>query len=520
MQQFTVQQVFNRVRQAASLRRAGKAVMNLGMLALWAWLYHPVFQYLAVLFSREEFRTNQIVLAAVSCLLLYRAWRSRVRPRLDIGPHLFWPGLALALTGSLAYLAAERWLDINTLSAFLFGVASYGLLGLWLDPLRWRQGLPAMLLVVGVLPFGEHMETFAGYPLRKFTAVLVRGWLGSLGFSTVGVDTILVFESGISQVDIPCSGVKSLWTGALFLLAATWIENRRLGLRWLITAGAMAALLFSSNLLRVALLALTGPALGWTLLARMIHLPLGVLGFTGSCAAALVLLHRLPVCSAEVSEAELSRGNHDLPRPAWLLPLVGLSVLLMALGYTPNAASQSVAAAAPPRWSFTGDLVAKPAPLSEVELEQIRQDGAETADRFSFDWQGEGGTLRGAVMLMTSQTWRGQHRPERCFEVFGLTVQESFTYLVSTNFPLRFLTLSGSGGTERAAAVYWLQSASRTTEDFGQRIWADLEPGRERWVLVTVLLDREVEANAPELAGLFNALHASVERSLMEGELP
>lgn len=53
--------------------------------------------------------------------------------------------------------------------------------------------------------------------------------------ASIGLDTILILENGVSQIDLPCSGVKSLWTGLLFLLAATWLERRPLNLRWLLT---------------------------------------------------------------------------------------------------------------------------------------------------------------------------------------------------------------------------------------------------------------------------------------------
>ena len=87
---------------------------------------------------------------------------------------------------------AERVLDINTLSATLFGIATYGLVGLWMSPRSWRDGLPAALLLIGVLPFGEHMQTFIGYPMRIFTAELVRDGLAMFGVTSAGVDTILV----------------------------------------------------------------------------------------------------------------------------------------------------------------------------------------------------------------------------------------------------------------------------------------------------------------------------------------
>jgi exosortase O len=121
----------------------------------------------------------------------------------------------------MLYLVVERYLDINTLSACLFGLATYGLLGLWPEPRHWRQGLPAALLLIGALPFGEHMQTFVGFPMRILTAAIVRDGLAAAGVASVGLDTILVLENGVSQVDLPCSGVRSLWTGGLFLIAAT-----------------------------------------------------------------------------------------------------------------------------------------------------------------------------------------------------------------------------------------------------------------------------------------------------------
>jgi hypothetical protein len=91
---------------------------------------------------------------------------------------------------------------------------------------------------------------------------------------------------------------------------------------------------------------------------------------------------------------------------------------------------------------------------------------------------------------------------------------------VTPGFPLRYLSLSAPGAPGQVSAVYWLQSASQTTEDYGQRIWADLAPRRERWVLVTVLLDRDYVSQLAELAPLFETLHGSVKSSLMKGSVP
>jgi exosortase O len=496
--------------------RGVNAAWNLALLALWVKFFWPVFQYLAVLFTDEAFRTNQILLFAVAALLFLQARNTRLHLRLDSAPRLYWPALSMALGAALAYLLVERYLDINTLSAFLFGLASYGLLGLWLEPTRWRRGFLAVLLVVGVLPFGDHLETFVGYPVRTVTAGLVRDGFAALGIHSVGVDTILVFESGVSQVDIPCSGMKSLWTGALFLLAATWIKSIPLSLRWLLVVVLTALLLLSANLIRVAALALTGPVLGWTQLAQMLHVPLGVLGFVATCAAAVFLLDRLPAWPSDSQPSGPAIALRQMPQPRWLSPLLALTLLTLVLLYVPRAAISSAPAFSQPVWRFPDGLQLQSAPLSKQEQEWIRQGGAEKADRFTFQWQGAGQPVSGTLLLLSSQTWRGQHRPERCFEVFGLTVRESTTFLVSPGFPLRYLSLSGAAVPGQTSAAYWLQSANQTTEDFGKRIWADLRPERETWVLVTVLFDQQYDARRPELADLLTAMHASIASSLTE----
>jgi hypothetical protein len=159
--------------------RATRIAANVLILGLWLWLYRSVFDYLAIIFSRNDFRINQVLLVGVIGLIVWQVRRHGLGVTLDAAPRLFVPGLVLALGGSTLYLLADRFLDVNTLSASLFGLASYGLLGLWMRPGRWREGFPATLLLVGTLPFGEHMQTFVGYPMRILTATIVRDSLAA-----------------------------------------------------------------------------------------------------------------------------------------------------------------------------------------------------------------------------------------------------------------------------------------------------------------------------------------------------
>lgn len=503
------------------LLRLTRLLTNASIVGLWIWLYRPLFDYLAVIFTRDDFRTNQIVLIGVVALIVVRLRKEISRPRFDALPQLHLPALALALGGSLLYLACERFLDINTVSASLFVLASYGLLGLWMEPRRWRQGLPAALLLVGTLPFGEHMQTFIGYPMRLVTAAIVRDGLAWAGVASLGVDTILVFENGVSHVDLPCSGVKSLWAGALFLVAATWIERRRLNLRWLLTLLAFGVLLFVSNVVRVAVLTVVGEVAGWRLLAEMLHVPLGVLGFAGACAAVVALL-RLPPSGETPSPhgggQGRGRARQSLTRPVWLAPLLAVAILAMALAYIPRP--QTVLAQSASGWELPSGLVVEPVPLEPEEVEWLTRDGAESASRFRFEWRGDDATVSGSVIFISSTTWRAHHNPERCLMLYGLSLDDSRTHLVQADFPVRYISLGANQGNGHSlqAGTYWFQSAGRTTDDYATRIWADVAPERDRWVLVSILFDDVYNPHEADVETFYVALHDAVARNLGQGE--
>ncbi len=500
-------------------RRPGQVAANLALLGLWLFLFRPVYPYIGTIFSRQEFRLNQFALLGVIGLLIYQVRKNGLGLRFRSAPAFYTPALAMLLGSSAAFILAERVVDINTLSASLFGLAFYGLLGLWLEPRRWRQGLPAALLLIGTLPFGEHLQTFVGYPVRLLTAALVRDGLGAFGVHTIGVDTILVFESGISQIDLPCSGVKSLWTGGMFLLAATWIERRKITRSWLLAALVFAFLLFATNLGRVAVLVTTGPVLGWNLLAEMLHVPLGVLGFVAACAALVWMLRRFVPAEDEAQSIQLVAGETQLIRPRWLLPALMTAILLLAFFYTPR---QKVSAAQTPgELQFPAGLSVEPWPFSPGELEWLSSDAPLSASRWRFTWDEQANMpLRGSLLMITSDTWRAHHRPERCFEAYGLTVDNARSALLSADFPLRVLDLSAAQDRYHYSAVYWLQTLGRVTDDYATRIWSDLAPQRQTWVLVTILFDSAVDPTRPELQELYDGLRQSVAGSLEGGNQP
>jgi exosortase O len=501
--------------------RLGRMAVNLSLLLLWGWLYWAVFGYFRVIFSSEEFRTNQIILLIVLVLFFVQFRRERWQPRLDVLPQVFWPGLVLVILGSVSYLLVERFLDINTLSASLFGLATYGLIGLWMSPRRWLAGLPAALLLIGTLPFGDHLQTFVGYPMRIATARIIQEGLQAAGIHSVGVDTILVLESGLAQVDIPCSGIKSLWTGMLFLIAATWIERSAINLRWFVIAALMGGLLFVANVARVGVLVLVGQVAGLEMLAELIHVPLGVLAFGIVCGVVLMLIKTQKPSDYYVPsrimppDLESEDASWMMKRPVWLAPLLAVGFAAMAVLYTPRP--QPVMAHGAIDWQFPAQIQVQVDPLSPRLFAWVTQDGADFADRWDFTYQSSTGEIQGSLMFLTSNTWRGQHRPERCFEVQGITVETGQTIYFEETFSAQMVLVSG--GPQQATALYWLQTGNRATDDFATRIWSDLATDRQPWVLVTLLLDDVYPPNSAEVRSIAELVRMTVANSL-EGGLP
>jgi exosortase O len=194
-----------------------------------------------------------------------------------------------------------------------------------------------------------------------------------------------------------------------------------------------------------------------------------------------------------------------------LAPALIAAILLLAWLYTPRP--QTGLSQPPPAWEFPDELAIEPMPLKPDEIEWLTRDGAESAERRRFTWRG----VTGSLILITSSTWRAHHRPERCFEVYGLTIDDSRPHLVRPDFPLRLVSLGDGRGQALYTASYWFQTGGRTTDDYGARIWADLAPQRRRWVLVSILFDGHHEPNSSEIQALYTALHRTVARTL-EGE--
>ena len=500
------------IRQFAA-DRAGilRIAAGLAMFLSWGLLYADLLGWLVETLGHDDFRLNLIVFLGLSGLVVKRvgADPGPVLDRLAEGPRGRAAPLALVLGGALGWLAVDFWWDFDIVSASLFGLGTYGLIGLYLPPASWRAGLPAALLLIGALPFGAHLNVYLGFPARVLTAELVQHALTLAGVAVDGAETILVVESRAANVDLPCSGVKSLWTGGLFFLGATWLERRRLGLAWLAVGLAFVGALFAANALRVLAIVTVGSVWAHEKAAAIVHAPLGVLGFVGACGLAWGLLKLTPGLQEErgaaVSERRERRERREPARRTTLAAGLTAAFLLAAAVHTPRPVVATAGSIQDRPFLLPAELNAEPVSLTRQEADLFVRNGAGRVGK----WRFEQGGVRGSFLLVYSDSWRAHHPPELCLQGAGLSIDESASFLLRPDFPIRDLSIDGG---ERSAA-YWFQSADRATDDFSSRTWSGIRED-EGWVLVSVLLDGPRDPAQPAVRSLYESLYTSVHQSL------
>ena len=260
-----------------------------------AWLYVNIrsLEWLFQSFKHAS-HFNLMLISLASAVLLVQAVRQRRRLVMSTTLMLR-PYPLLLMLGSAVTAIALQWIvDIEQITVILFALGTYGLCGLFLQPSVWRIGLPAAALVACILPFCTQFGTGLGFPVRVLTARAVEQMLSAWHIAAVSSYDIIVLENGIAHVDLPCSGLRSLWTGTLFLLATTWLENRQIGTRWLLVYVSSLFLQVVANIVRVLVLVVITHVLKETIYAQMLHVPLGLIGFTCACGLTWAMLQSVP----------------------------------------------------------------------------------------------------------------------------------------------------------------------------------------------------------------------------------
>ncbi|MEM1202085.1 MAG: exosortase O [Acidobacteriota bacterium] len=467
--------------------------MGLLTWALWLVAFGPSLARHGATFRYAE-GVNLAVLGAALFVVVARAPKLVVHVA-GFRPH---PEPLLWILGAVAVDAAARlgWGDPR-LSIVAFVVGGFGLLGTFTVPSRWRPLRPAALLVACVLPFGAQFGTGLGYPARVLTAAAVADVLGTLGVASLSAHDVVLLENGVAHVDLPCSGVKSLWTGTLFFLGATLVTQRRLGVRWLLSLGIFQGALLMANTARVLVLVILGLVLGAPRAADLAHVPLGIFGFAVCLGIGAVLVRWIPLQGQVDDAPPPSRAG------APLRPLLLLCCLVATLSAMPRIAEGGTRATAeevvPP-----ADIAASALEMTPAERRFFAYEPGTRAGKWRFRWGG----ARGSLLLVAADSWRSHHAPELCLAAAGFRVEAMGPRRLD-GFPFHELQVSADGSGARTAA-YWFQSTGGATPSLLQRFWREATRGDEGWVLVSVLFDPDSD---PALHDPFlRHLHHHVDR--------
>lgn len=466
-----------------------------GLLVLsWLWLNASTLTWFGEsLLGLPQF--NQLFLAAVALLL---GWLAVRRPLPVLAAEIRLLPLLLLL-GSAVLALGSRWLlAFEQIPGLLFMLGSYGLAGLFLSSATWRRGLPVAAIIAVVVPFWLQFTTGLGFPARILTAQAVEAILKTWQITALSSEDIIVLDTGIAQVDLPCSGLKSLWMGTVLLLAMTGLEGRKLGWRWLLVCSANLGLLVSANVMRVLSLVLLTYVLRQPALADLLHMPLGLVSFVTVSLMAWGLLRWVP--QAEKARAPMQAISRPA-QPASSLLLAGLISLLLLLNFLPRPAAVPVQPALA-HLNWPAAMQVEPMALSQPEQAFFVSHDGVVADKQRFDFEG----ISGSMILVASPTWQAHHSPELCYISSGFEINQMRQQQLTNSVLGRWLSLK-QGATPQAAA-YWFQSPRRTTDSYIDRLWAELSRQEPSWTMVSVLFDQPYPPESPQVQAFLNQVQS------------
>ena len=460
------------------------------LVATWLCVNIPSLQWLFHSFKQASHFNLILISLAIAVLLVQavRHHRVEIYTTLTLRPYPL-----LLMLGSAVSAIALQWLvDIEQISVILFALGTYGLCGLFIQPATWHKGLPAASLVACVLPFCDQFGTGLGFPVRVLTARAVEQVLSIWHIAAVSSYDIIVLENGIAHVDLPCSGLRSLWTGTLFLLGATWLEGRQIGTRWLLVWTSSLLLQVLANMVRVLILVVITHVLKQPIYAQILHVPLGLLGFICACALTWVMLQGV----TKSKEPDAVKSNEQLNNPKLLQVLL---VILITLALIPQVRHPQEEPLSIASLKWPSLMVSERVPFTEAEKSFFDSASSAVSEkrRFVLD------KLSGSILLVSSTSWGSYHSPELCYVGSGLKVDRSQRKWLTPNVPARWLSLQDG----KLSATYWFQSPGQTTDDFLSRLWSQVTRRQKTWVMVSVLFDSFKSPENSEIRAFATTIH-------------
>lgn len=411
------------------------------LLAAWMIAASPALVWMV------QLRHNAALLAVGAVLLASRSKRTE----LSRG--------AVGLLLACAWMIAAAPLSSHLIVASACIVGSALLLG--------TRSAAAVAFCCCALPVDAQLDAFVGLPARLITARLVASFLSAFGVPSVTSEAVLQLESGLADVEIACSGVRSIWVGALVFFGMSALLRVQEDARWIAKGAAYAAALLLGNYARVLIIVTLGIVLKQPALADVIHVPLGHLVFALATAALLFTLK--------------GRTHTVRATPRKARPLVAACIFAAF----PAASAEQHAS-----------------PLQAVVLPGFQQLALQDKERALFEAQGARASKwkfdQGTLVIVVSSSFRAHHAPEVCMAAMG--------HRIALHGAANGVVTYGIDDVH--TGVYWFQSPTRSEPTLLGRALAG---SNEPWALVSVVFDGA--ASAALLTQLSTATAVALEAS-------
>lgn len=474
------------------------------LISLFLIFFREAIFYIWSTFTSKEFYENGVAFIVVTLIFIYSLWLQKARFNKTTKINNAIIPLTLFLTTLFLYLLNMFILQISIIPAIVFLLGVYSLFGFYLESVVWRRSIFIFIILIMTLPLLERVQKFLGFPIRLLTANVVSGILQFLGIGNASQSTIIITENRATSIDLPCSGVKSIYTGGLFLLTTYYLQNVKLSIKLLVLSLVFFIILIFFNVWRVFSLVYVYDVLNLQEVGDSIHLIIGISGFIISCFLLWYAASRfLPKFSLNTkSFLEKTYSGNSIK----IAILILLCVSLFIQHFTPSAQKVNSEIVKQNKEFTLNDIALKNLPFSDREQSFFVNSDV----TFSKKYTGE--TKDGipfTLLLVSSKSARTHHDPETCLLGLGYKINNSEIFKIN-DLTVRRLSLNENN----AHLIYWFVSKDKNILDYSERVWEEIRNPNKEWMLIEIGFAQPVDLKNNNIADLISQINSSAKRLL------
>ncbi len=474
-------------------------LVNIAFIVSFLLFFSPAIFKTWNIFASPEFYFNGIAFLLISLAFFFVSFRHRLGHI-----HVTFPFILLISISSL-YVLNLYVTKLSIASPILLILGIYSILGFFIDYSFWKKSVFVFLLLICTLPILERLQRFLGFPIRLFTANIVSAILQFLGISHVSNATVIMTENNATSIDLPCSGVKSIYTGAIFMLTVYYLQQVRLSIKlFFITLAFFSSLIFF-NTWRVFSLVYMYNTEGLLSAGDTIHVLLGIIGFIASCLILWFMVSKY--ASPAATSASKKNNSYTHTNPTRIKYIAIAILLLLFTSNTMLLKNQPVKIEAKENHTFALQTI----PITNIPFSE-REAGYFETNEVIFGKKFTGKTQKGitfTLLVVSSKSARTHHDPEICLQGLGYTINDSKTIQIDT-FLIRSLRVND----ENSQVIYWFVGKDKNILDYSERVWEEMRRPNSTWILVELTFNQSVSLNDNDIQALISETNTSAKNLL------